>query len=326
LRVAVAVDPLEERGDAARAVTAALIERCETCVVPADSEFLAAIRGAKPDIVFNLSSGVRGESRQSQVPAMLEMVGIPYTGSGVLAHALALDKAAAKKVMSYYGIATPKFRTILTGPEELDGWDTFPAIVKPGREGSGMGIHRDSLVRTAAEAVAQVERVRTEFGLPVVVEEFIEGAEFTVGVMGNPPCVRALPPLLIDFSELPPETGRFYTYEVKKDFGESTKYLCPAPISPELRTALEAAACGAFMSIGCRDVARVDIRERGGQPYVIEINSLPGMRPDYSDLPKVALAAGMDYPTLVRRILSLACRRTGLVSPFDLPDVGQQGL
>ena len=261
------------------------------------------------DIIFNISTGVRGESRQSQIPALLEMLGIPYVGSGILAHSLALNKAMAKEIFQYHGVPTPAFQVFQTGEEAFKSNLTFPLIAKPACEGSGFGIHKDSVVYNEQGLMKKVNELLGKYEPPVLVEEFIEGREFTVGVIGNGKNKRILPVLEIDFEDVPEEVGKFYTFEVKNDYGDQTKYHCPAPISLELEASIKESVSKAFDVLGCKDIARVDVLVKNDRPYIIEINSLPGLKPLHSDLPKMAIVAGLSYKELIMEILEVAIER-----------------
>ena len=181
-------------------------------------------------------------------------------------------------------------------------------IRKPGCEGSGFGIHKDSVVYSEESLF---NKIRSFGAVPAatIAEEFIEGREFTVGIIGNGANKTILPIMEIDFKDVPEEYGRFYTFEVKTEFGEQTKYYCPAPLSIETEKTLKENVSRAFDALGCRDIARADVLMREEKPYVIEINSLPGLKPGYSDLPKMAEAAHMSYEDLIVRILSEAIAR-----------------
>lgn len=298
-----------QRRDTAEQVFRILSKKYSTVIIEIDEKISEKLAKSKLDIVFNLSTGILGESRQSQIPALLEMLGIPYVGSGVLAHALALNKAMAKQIFHHYQVSTPSFQVFKTGNEVLDDQLKFPLMVKPACEGSGFGIHKDSVVTDKESLEKKVRELLNQYEPPVLVEEFISGREFTVGVIGNGKHKRILPIMEIDFKDIPEEQGKFYTYEVKNDFGDLTNYYCPAVISPELEAAIKDNVSKAFDGLGCRDIARVDVLVKNDIPYIIEINSLPGLKPKYSDLPKMALAAGLNYEDLITEILQAAVDR-----------------
>ena len=167
------------------------------------------------DLAFNLSTGISGESRQSQIPAILEMLDIPYVGSGVLTHAMALNKVVAKKIFLYHGIPTPKFQAFRSGKETVDKNLTYPIIVKPACEGSGFGIHKDRVVFNEKDLYKKIGELLAKYQPPVLAEEFIEGREFTVGIIGNGKEKTILPIMEIDFKNIPEEYGKFYSFEVK---------------------------------------------------------------------------------------------------------------
>lgn len=300
-----------------KSVKKVLEKRYEVVVMKADKFLPVKLEQEKPDIVFNLSSGVEGESRQSQIPAILEMLGIPYTGSGTLAHSLALNKGMAKQIFLQNGVPTANFQ-IFSGPEEELRPDMqFPLIVKPSAEGSGMGIHRDSLVYNNEDLYRVVGDRLKEYAEDILVEEFIDGREFTVGIIGNGYDTKVLPIMEINFDNVPDESGKFYTFETKTKMIPLTNFYCPAPISEKLKRIIKRAALGAFNSLKCRDVSRVDIRVKDGKPYVLEINTLPGMQKGFSDLPRMAEADGMTYEDLIHFIIETAAKR------YEIPPFGE---
>lgn len=299
----------EQKRITAEKITEVLSKKYEVVNIVADEKIIEKLKNSNVDIVFNLSTGVRGESRQSQIPAILEMLGIPYVGSGVLAHAMALDKSVAKQIFRYHNVPTPNFQIFHDGDGKLNPELKFPLIVKPACEGSGFGIHGDSVVYDEEAVYRKVSQLLSQYQPPVLVEEFIEGREFTVGVIGNGSDKTILPILEIDFKDIPEEYGRFYSFEVKANLGHKTHYYCPAPISSEIESKMKAAVSKAFDALGCRDLARVDVRLKDDEPYIIEINSLPGLKPIYSDITKMAQAAGMSYDDLIMKIFEEAARR-----------------
>lgn len=286
----------------------------EVVLIEGDQNVAARLLERPLDIAFNMREGLRGDSRESQIPALLEMLGIPYTGSNVLSLAVSLDKPTAKKLLTCHGVPTPRFRAVPPGGRaDLRGL-RFPLFVKPAHEGSSMGITPDSVCRDRASLDEQVSRVHRLYRQEALVEEFIDGREFTVGIVGNSdPLI--LPILEINFQFCPPEHGPVYSYQFKTEWDADEYYLCPAPISDELAARLRQTALDAYRALGCRDVGRVDIRlGRNGVPQVLEVNPLPGLTPAFSDLPRAALAAGMHYEELVNLILEAALTRYGLSS------------
>lgn len=312
-------------------------------VIPleADETLLDTIRQIDPDICFNIAEGLRGDARESQVPALLEMLGIPYAGSKVLAHALSLDKAAAKHVWHNWSLPTAPFQVFRRGDEPLDGQLTFPLFVKPVREGTGMGINGHSVVHSETELQEQVRWVVQAYRQPALVEGYLPGREFTVGLIGNtlvPGERRWNGPStilrqssgqgsghclydergfhLFPILEIDTTVGAvqgLYNTEAKSYYpGEerAPRYTCPADIPLALEAELKRLAVAAFEAIGALDIARVDFRlGADGQPYLLEINTLPGLNPTVSDLCVVARTEGMHYTDLINEILNLAVER-----------------
>lgn len=303
-----------------------LKKRYDVVEIVADDKIIKNLIESKIDLAFPLCTGIVGESRQSQVPAILEMLGIPYVGSGISGHSLALSKSMAKQIFDYNNISTPAFQIFETINGKLDSTLEFPLIVKPSCEGSGFGIHKDSVVCNEEDLMKKVKSLLKDYHPPVLVEEFIEGRELTVGVIGNGNKKQCLPIMEIDFEDVPEEFGKFYTFEVKSKFGEKTKYLCPAPINRETEHEIKDNAQRAFDALGCKDFARVDIRLRGNQPYILEINSLPGLKPQYSDLPKMALKAGLSYDDLIFKIVETSIRRIKKDKEYVVTEVLTEGI
>lgn len=303
-----------------------LKKRYDVVEIMADKKIINSLTESKIDLAFPLCTGIAGECRQSQIPAILEMLGIPYVGSGILGHSLALSKCTAKQIFDYNNISTPAFQIFNTINGKLDLNLHFPLIVKPSCEGSGFGIHKDSVVYNKKELIKKVKSLLEEYQPPVLVEEFIEGRELTVALIGNGNKKRLLPMMEINFDNIPEEFGKFYTFEVKSQFGEKTKYLCPAPLKSKIEQSIKDNAQRAFDAIGCKDFARVDIRLRGDKPYILEINSLPGLKPQYSDLPKMALKAGLSYDDLIFEIVETSIRRIKKDKDYIVTQVSPEGI
>lgn len=284
----------------------------EVIPLEGDLELYDKLRELKPDIAFNICEGHRGDSRESQVPAILEMLGIPYTGSKVLTLALTLDKPMCKRALIAEGLPTPPFQIFARPNELLDPSLRFPLIVKPSREGTGMGITRDSIVHDENALRRQIARVIAAYCQPTLVEEFVDGREATVGMLGNEN-LHIFPILEVDFSPCPPEEAGIYTSRVKTELYKVPRYLCPAPLEDAVAGELRRLAVAAFRATGCLDMARVDFRlDREGRPWILEVNPLPGLSPGVSDLVMMAEADGMSHTELVNAILNHARRRYGL--------------
>jgi D-alanine-D-alanine ligase len=262
---------------------------------------------ADVDLIFNIAEGVEGRNREAQVPALCELLGIPYTGSDSATLAIALDKALGKKVLMQHDILTPKFQLMESARERLSSDMKFPLIVKPNAEGSSKGIDSTNVVDTEEELRAAVKLCVEKYRQPALVEEYIAGREFTVGLLGDKR-PRVLPPMEIKFKKNNPRP--VYDYGVKQEWEEHVYYECPAKLTEAEQKAMEKIARATFWALDCRDVARVDLRmDADGRIYVLEVNPLPGLTPDYSDLVLIAKAIGMEYDQLIAEIMVGGLRR-----------------
>jgi D-alanine-D-alanine ligase len=233
--------------------------------------------------------------------------------------ALCLDKGRTKEVLAHNGIRSAPF-AVVERPEELDGFGAWPAVVKPLREGSSMGVTAGSYVRSAEEARREIAGIVRRYQQPALVEAFLGGREFTCGILGNGALARALPLVEIDLATLPSGAPPLYSYEAKWIWDRPEAPLpilrCPAPVEAALAEEIERVALGAYRALRCRDLARVDLRcDAAGMPHVLEVNPLPGIHPDpamNSSLPRAARAAGLDYGGLVLGVLRAGAARHGL--------------
>lgn len=274
-------------------------------------EFLEKVLAERPDLVFNFAEGQGiSRSREARVPAVLEMLGIPFTGSDPFTMAVTLDKDCAKTLVAAAGIAVPTSfalepHALLSSIPDLK----YPVVIKPAWEGSSKGIRSQCLVNSANEVPEVVASLRQAFAQTVLLEEYIDGEELTVGVYGN-----ASPSILGILRVVPNvPTDRFiYSLEVKRDWRNRVSYQCPPELPHEQLEAVSAAARTVFRVLGCRDVARVDFRLRGGVPYFLEVNPLPGLHPVESDLAMIARLIGWSYEKLVTTIVNAALQRLGL--------------
>ncbi len=285
-----------------------------------------------PDICFNICEGHFGDAREAHVPAILEMMRIPYTGSAVMTLALTLDKPMTKRVLTYHNLPTPAFQTFERVNEPLDPDMRFPVFVKPSREGTGMGVTPESIVRDEEQLRTQLRLQFERYDQPILVEQFIDGREITVGVVGNltspvawrlpddqdaPRISRGLtflPAMEIDLDRYESEAG-IYTSRIKTELVHDFHWTCPAQLDESTVEELNWLTAATFRVTGCRDVARVDFRldrNDGDKPYILEINPLPGLNPEYSDLCIEARAYGWSYEELVNRILLEAIEREEL--------------
>lgn len=275
----------------------------------ATSDLPRALQAARVDFVFNIAVGAQGVDRESEVPALLERLGIPYTGSRPEALALSLDKARAKSVVQRAGIATPAFQVMETGDEPLQpALDSWPLIVKPVAEGSSKGVGRNSIATSEAHLRRLVRDLVDRYRQPALVEEYVSGREFTVGILEacHPP---ELPPMEIVFAD-PTDPTPIYRFEDKLSKNPRIRYEAPARVEPVARRRLVAASRIAFSALGCRDVARMDFRlDVRGRPSFLECNPLPGLTPGWSDLVLIAQAVGMEFRELIAAIFAGAAKR-----------------
>lgn len=296
----------------------------EVAMVPADGELLTRLRALDVDLCFNTCEGTQGDSREAQVPALLEMLGIPYTGSRVLALALTLDKPMTKRVLAFHGIRTPMFQEFHAVDEAIDPRLRWPLFAKPAREGTGMGIGERSIVRDEAELRARVEYLLAAYRQPVLVEEYIAGGDVTVGLLGNWPDIEVLPMSRIDYSGYGERAVPVYGSSYKVDRASEYRCECPARLPAALEAELKRLAIETMRVTRTLDFARVDFRleaATGDTPYVLEINSLPGITPT-SDMAIMTTAAGRPYSALVGGVLAAALARLGLPRPQPLAAVG----
>jgi D-alanine--D-alanine ligase len=290
----------------------------EYVFVEADENFAENIKKAEPDLVFNRAEGLRGDSRESHVPAILEMLDIPYVGSNVLTTAICLNKAWTKKALVYHGISTPKFCVCKNLQEAEKISEGFPYILKPNEEGSSIGITEENRVQDKKQLHTKLKQMLEEYKQPILVEQFIEGREFSTGLVGRPdqdPEVLSI--LEIDFSKFP-EVGGVYGQRAKTVLDSLDHYICPARIPEKLQNKLEQVSVDIWYALEAKDFARIDFRMNSeGKLFFLEINPLPGMdfdteENDLSFYPYMAMKSGYSYDMLVRRLLESACSRYGL--------------
>lgn len=280
----------------------------EVVELEATPDFPTTVMASGVDLVFNMAEGMRGRTREAQVPALLELFDIPYTGSDPAALAMTLDKGLAKRLVRQAGLSTPDFILMETGRERVPQGFRFPAIVKPVAEGSSKGIKLANVIESDKELRQKVREVLDEYRQPVLVEEFLPGREFTIGLLGERR-PRVLPPMEVLFHQ-PNTAYPVYSYEHKVSDNPQVRFEVPARVEPGLRKELERVARGSFYALGCRDIARIDLRlDKQGVVHFLECNPLPGLCPGFSDLVVIAEAAGIDFRTLVGDIMSPALRR-----------------
>lgn len=305
----------------------------QTVFIQADADLPYALRDEQPDICFNIAEGLGGEAREAQVPALLEMLRIPYTGSRVLANGISLDKTLTKRIWRDRRLPVASFQEFALGDEPLRPDLEFPLFVKPAREGTGMGVDMKAIVKNEKELRERAQYIIDTYQQPALVEAFLPGREFTVGILGRADAkmysrhpdwyekdgFHRFPILELDMTRS--VTPLVYSKESKsKEVGEegAPGYVCPAPIEAELEKKLKYFALRAHLLLGALDVSRTDIRlDEQGNPRVMEINTLPGLTPDYSDLCLQSKAEGIRYEDLILEILYLGASRWGMVEPRD---------
>jgi D-alanine-D-alanine ligase len=272
-----------------------------------------------PDFVFNFAEGTGvSRSREARVPAVLEMLGIPYSGSDPLALAATLDKDCTKRLAESAGVHTPKWTVVHAAQSLADASNvlqefTYPIIIKPAYEGSSKGIRSKCLVDSPKELSVVVRELLETYRQPVLVEEFIAGDEVTVAVVGNQP-PRVLGAMRI-WPQRDGERDRFvYSLEVKRDWRQRVRYETPVQIEPAILNRIERAALATYRVLGCRDVSRLDFRVRDGVPYLLEVNPLPGLNPESGDIVLLAQGYGIGHRELVEMVFQAACARYGLES------------
>jgi D-alanine-D-alanine ligase len=308
------IDPTENDAEAEfdsprtiAAITAA-IESYGHTVVPleATADLPRLLADAAPDVVFNIAEGQRGRGREAQVPALCELLGIPYSGSDPTTLSICLDKGLTKQILRAAGIDTAEWQVLTTGREKLNAF-RYPVIVKPNAEGTSKGITSASVVNDEAACRAAARALVERYGQPALVEEYIAGREFTVGLLGERR-PKVLPPMEVVFVN--PVEHPVYGFEEKQSDTPRVRFECPAQVTPLELKRIEKTVRDTFSALDCRDVARVDLRMTPeGKVYVIEINPLPGLTPDFSDLCTIAKVTGMDYRTLIGEILAGCIKR-----------------
>lgn len=274
-------------------------------------EIAEKIKNEKVDFVFNIAEGCGGRNRESHIPSILEMLNIPYSGSDPLTLGLTLDKAATKKIAFYAGIPVPRFKLInkIEDLSEIDNKLWYPLITKPAWEGSSKGIYNSSKAFTKNELEKNAGFLFEKYPeQPVLIEEYIEGREITVGIIGNDsPQVLGLMEIMNKNQE---GDDFFYSLETKKEWERLVDYASPPDINRLLEKHIKHYAILAFKEFGCRDIARIDFKiSKYNKLFMLEVNPLPGLSPEYADLVIMANKLGMAYDNLVLSIFHHALSR-----------------
>ncbi len=273
--------------------------------------FVSRLQNLQPELVFNLCEGFWGESsREMHVAALLELLGLPHSGSPALTLGLTQDKALTKDLLVRHNLPTPNYLLIQPGESLPDEFTlNWPMIVKPGREDASLGISAESIVKDDIALFSRVRYIHDHYQQGALVEEFIDGREFNAAVIGDR-FLEALPISEICFADGLQQQIVSYAGKWLEESSEyrATEPACPADLSTQEQRTIHEVALQACRLLGCRDYARVDIRLRDGIPYILEVNANPDISPA-AGLARAARAAGFDYPALVGRILELCLAR-----------------
>jgi D-alanine-D-alanine ligase len=268
------------------------------------------LKGDRWDLVFNIAEGIQGVTRESQVPAVLEIYGIPYTFSDSLVLALALNKTLTKRVLQTAGVNTPAFVEVRT-PADVDAVRLpFPLFAKPVAEGTGKGITNASRIADRTQLRSVCRRLLRKFNQPVLVETYLPGDEYTVGILGTGKDARVAGVMAVQYRG---GTDAIYSYSTKKNYEDLVDYTLA---KPRVAKACGDLALKAWNALGCVDGGRVDIRyDNAGKPSFIEVNPLAGLNPVHSDLPILCRLNGLDFQGLIAAIMKSALKRHGLRAP-----------
>ncbi len=308
------VGVLEECEDIARAIQTIGYKSVLFNVDGNIPRFVNFLHEERPDVIFNLCESVGNESiHEMHAVGIFELMGVPYTGSSPLTLGTALDKARVKELLIYHGLTTPKFQ-IMKSPVKvvLDEQLRYPLIVKPSHEDASIGIDSNSIVTSLEELKKRVRHIFRQYDQPALVEEYIDGRELNVAIMGNKrPSV--FPISEIDMSTLPKEYHRIVSYNAKWMKGtaeyEHTRGVCPAPLTPALESAIKEMALRAYGILGCRDYARIDFRlSKENKPYILEVNPNPDISDD-AGFARSARAYGYTFEELIGKIIECALER-----------------
>ncbi len=295
----------------------------EVILLEADQDFCGKLQTTRPEIVFNIAEGLNGENREAYVPSICESLGIPYTGSGVQTLTTCLNKAQTNAILSANQMTVPPFQVFFSPDDHLELDQDFPLIIKLLHEGSSMGLSRKSVVDNKKNLRDQVDFLISTYHEPALVQKFIMGREFTVGILGNQnPTVLPItevtfqdPYGIVVFSfddEVVPLIKHLRGENFWSEFNKSKipyQTVCPAKISAELTDRIQRTSVRAFNTLGCRDWCRIDLRlGNDNQLYILELNPIAGIAPGYW-LPNSAQAANLDYPAFINGILAIAWER-----------------
>lgn len=307
----------------------------QTAFLQANRDLPYSLKEVKPDMCFNIAEGLGGDAREAQVPALLELLQIPYTGSRVMANAISLDKTLTKRIWRDRNLPVAPFQEFIIGDEKLRADLKFPLFIKPAKEGTGMGVDTKAILQNYDELMERIQYLLQTYKQPALVEKYLNGREFTCGIIGrwdskkysrypdlyNHRLGYHLFPILELGNEKSVTPGLYSNAAKSIAIGEegSPTYTCPAQISAELERKIKHLVVRAHMLVKAIDYSRVDLRlDDEGNPNLIEINTLPGLTPDYSDLCLEANAENISYTDLILEILYLGASRWGLLQGREL--------
>jgi len=278
------------------------------------SRLVEFLKNEKPELIFNMCESVLNKAiHEMHVAGIFELMGVNYTGAGPLVLGTALHKFRVKEILAFHGLPTPRYQVIKTPMNfELDESLRFPLIVKPSREDASIGITASSVVSSPVELKKQIRHVIEQFDQPVMVEEYIDGRELNVAIMGNRKPF-AMPISEVDMTTLPAQYPRIITFNAKwvkgTDEYECTKGVCPALLPPELEERIKSLALDAYQLIGCRDYARVDFRlSKDYQPFILEVNPNPDISEDAGFM-RSAGVYGFSFAEAIGKIVECALER-----------------
>lgn len=287
----------------------ALSDEYEVINLTMGYDIIKRLNQEKVDLVFNMCNGIEGEASLSQLPSFLEFSNIPYTGSSPLGHGLAYDKIYSGKIFKSSNIDTPKFKTV-NKVEEINDMDLkYPLFIKPKDEGSSRGITNASLVYDKDSLIKVLEKSLEIYNPPIMIMEYIDGREFSVGILGNGEGLKVLPILEVNFSKLPSKLKKILSFEVKGDYEKFISYEVPAKIDEATEELIQDVAISVYNVLSLKDYARMDIRIKDGKAYVFDVNSLPGLDKNRSNICLMAYKDDMNYSDLINKIVNITKKR-----------------
>ena len=287
----------------------------EVSMIPVDSQLYEKLKSSKLDLVFNLGEGIGGNViAEAYIPAMLELLAIPYTGSNFLTLSVCLDKSRTKQILMSNDIPTPKFQIFKESSDALNPELKFPMIVKPIHEDASIGITNDSVVSDEAKLRERLTYIIKNYKQNAIVEEFIDGREVNVSIIGNRE-LCALPVEELEFRDIPEGTFKICSYQAKwmpdTEIFKKTVPVCPAANLPKnVENKVKRLALAAYRIMECQDYARVDIRiDKDNNPFILEVNPNPDIGPVDTAFTRAASASGIDYNALIMKIVDFAIER-----------------